>query len=216
METTAIPSTAGGGHGAHHGPAPFPGQPPAHVLPPPAGGGVTQPPDIPDTAKGSPLPHWDGVLVGSVATVVSGDITHLPTPDYTVQRNIYVNGAFNYGDFASAEQAVAAVKELTRPQDKPAAVIWKDKFGIVHAQALLAYGGAATKISLGPAGPGIPDIGSDTGPTALHLAPGDHVLLGHPEALMIVDGDLVVKTSVPQTIPVPVNGGTGWVPGGAS
>lgn len=176
MNSTISPAQAG--HGSHHptpGGAPFPGQPPAHVLPTPVGPGVTQPPDIPDTAKGSPLPHWDGVLVGVVANT-----------------GIYVNGAFNYGDFASVEQAMTAVAALTGPADKPAAVVWKDKFGIVHAQALLQYG------------PG------DTAPTALHLTPGEQLFVGHPEALTIMDGAIVHHTNVPSTVPVPGNGGTGW------
>jgi hypothetical protein len=178
---TAAPST--GTHAGHHPTAPgsvFPGQPPAHVLPTPVGPGTTQPPDIPDTAKRSPLPHWDGVLVGW--SLASG-------------AGIYVNGAFNYGDFGSVDQALTAVSQLTAPADKPAAVVWKDKFGIVHAQALLT-------------------LNQSGSPVAFHVSDASATLLGHPEALFIVDGDATIQTSVPSTVPVPANGGTGWKPGG--
>jgi hypothetical protein len=132
---------------------------------------------------------------------------HTPLPAHVGVTNIYVNGAFNYGDFESVEQALAATQQLTAGPERPAAVIWKDRFGIVHAQALLQGAGGALE----------PE------PTALHLtdeslfgARGAKVVLGHPEALYVVDGDVVVGTSVPKTVPVPANGGTGWSPGGAS
>lgn len=210
---TAAPLTPPDGHHGHHPPRNvFPGQPPAHVLPKPVGPGVTQPVDIPDTAKGSPLPHWDGVLIGSVVRTIAGfPEHHLPILPKTVVLNAYVNGAFNYGDFSSVEQALAAVKELTAPSDKPAAVIWKDKFNIVHAQALLSYGG----LDLGEFWHNGTPIASKA-PQALHLAAGDKIALGHPEALYVVDGDIVHKTTVPETIPVPGNGGAGWKPGGES
>lgn len=217
-----------GGHAAHHQQpgSVFPGQPPAHVLPAPVGPGTTQPADLPDTAKGSPLPHWDGVLVGSVTRVVQPRVDpfskQLPPPPATVHRNVYVNGGFNYGDFGSVEQALAAVKQLTAGDERPAAVVWKDKFGIVHAQALLTWGGtssggwspAADLLLHGDDGTHLG--GPAAGPRALHVGAGDHVLLGHPEALYVVDGDVVVSSSVPHTVPVPANGGTGWSPGGAT
>ena len=209
MQTNTIAAPGHTGHGDHHQPGVFPGQPPAHVLPTPIGPGTTQPPDVPDTAKGSPLPHWDGVLVGVfVQRVTLNDHRDIPRPAFETVRNVYVNGAFNYGDFESVEQALAATKLLTAGSDRPAAVIWKDKFGIVHAQALLQWGAIST--GWWDASP------MPAAPTALHLKTGAGVVLGHPEALFVVDGDVVVGTSVPQTIPIPANGGTGWLPGGAS
>ncbi len=229
MQTNLVSAPVHPGHGDHHTGSVFPGQPPAHVLPTPVGPGTTQPPDVPDTAKGSPLPHWDGVLIGSVVSTVAPPHAGepwtkatLPPGPTTVLRNVYVNGAFNYGDFASVEQALAATKQLTAGPERPAAVIWKDKFQIVHAQALLAWGGstiagdgwssAADLLLHGDDGTHLG--GPASGPQALHLASSDQVVLGHPEALYVVDGDVVVSTSVPKTIPVPANGGTGWSPGG--
>jgi hypothetical protein len=208
MQTNIVTASAPVNAGHHTGGSVVPGQPPAHVLPTPIGPGTTQPPDVPDTAKGSPLPHWDGVLVGVVVRYVPEDPRpHTPLPAHVGVTNIYVNGAFNYGDFESVEQALAATQQLTAGPERPAAVIWKDRFGIVHAQALLQGAGGALE----------PE------PTALHLtdeslfgARGAKVVLGHPEALYVVDGDVVVGTSVPKTVPVPANGGTGWSPGGAS
>lgn len=191
------PSAApgGGGHGGHHQPgAVFPGQPPAWVLPPAVGPGVLQPPDVPDTAKGSPLPHWDGVLLGSeVETAADGTLQ---------ARNLYVNGAFNYLDHVgSLDDAIAAVTTLTAGPDRPAAVLWRDKFGIIHAQALLTYGG----IALSGAMPGTRI--ADAAPVAAHLGAGTvDVNLGHPEALAIIDGDVLIRTSVPDVVAVPDNG----------
>lgn len=225
---THAPTNAVGGHDQHHQPGSvFPGQPPAHVLPTPVGAGTTQPHDLPDTAKGSPLPHWDGVLVGVTMRTVHRKVDpfskQLPPPPTTVLRNVYVNGAFNYGDFGSVDQALTSVKELTAGGERPAAVIWKDKFGIVHAQALLAWGGTSLGGGWSPSADlllngddGTHLGGPATGPRALHLSAADTVVLGHPEALYVVDGDVVVSTSVPATAPVPANGGTGWTPGGAS
>lgn len=194
------PPAEGGGHSGHHGPNVFPGQPPAYVLPKPVGPGVTQPADIPDTAKGSPLPHWDGVLLGSaLAQGKAGLAAH----------NLYVNGAFNYLDHkGSVEDALTAVKQLTAGPDRPAAVLWRDKFGIVHAQALLQYSG----LQMGPKGS---TPLQQEAPVAAHLGAGTlGVNLGHPEAIAIVDGDLVFGSSVGNVTPVPGNGGTGWSPGG--
>jgi hypothetical protein len=187
--------THGGGHGGHHGGGVFPGQPPAWVLPTAVGPGVTQPPDVPDTAKGSPLPHWDGVLLGSAITPDEGGLR---------ATNPYVNGAFNYMDHVgSLETALAAIKELTAGPDRPAAVLWRDKFGIIHAQALLAYGG--TRMGAG----GVTPL-QQAAPIAAHLGAATlGVNLGHPEALAIVDGDLVLRTAVPDVVPVKDNG-AGW------
>lgn len=220
---TAHPAS---GHGGHHQPGSvFPGQPPAHVLPTPVGPGTTQPHDLPDTAKGSPLPHWDGVLLGVTMRTVQPPIDpfskRVTPPAATVVRNVYVNGAFNYGDFASVDQALTAVRELTAGAERPAAVVWKDKFGIVHAQALLTWGSSSSGSRISHADlllkgdDGTHVGGLAAGPRALHLDASDTVVLGHPEALYVVDGDVVVSTSVPHTVPVPANGGTGWSPGGA-
>lgn len=185
----------GGGHGDHHGGGVFPGQPPAWVLPTPTGPGVTQPPDVPDTAKGSPLPHWDGVLLGAAMTRGDAGVT---------ATNLYVNGAFNYMDHVgSLETALVAIRELTAGPDRPAAVLWRDKFGIIHAQALLAYGGTTIGST------GVHPL-RQAAPVAAHLgAQTLGVNLGHPEALAVVDGDLVFRTVVPDVVPVPTNG-AGW------
>lgn len=184
-------SNGGGGHGDHHTPGKvFPGQPPAWVLPPSVGPGVTQPADVPDTAKGDPLPHWDGVLLGSAATLQRGG---------TTLENLYVNGAFNYMDHVGdAKSAVEHLQELTAGPDRPAAVLWRDKFGIFHGQALLSFGGFDLRS-------GQPITASN--PVAAHL--GDSITsvnLGHPEALAIIDGDHVFGTAVQDVVPIPDNG----------
>ena len=185
----------GGGHGGHHGTKVFPGQPPAWVLPTPVGPGVTQPKDVPDTAKGSPLPHWDGVLLGSTFAQAEGGVT---------STNLYVNGAFNYMDHVGTlETALAAIQQLTAGPDRPAAVLWRDKFGIIHAQALLQFGGT----TVGAAG--VQQL-QQAAPVAAHLGASTlGINLGHPEALAIVDGDLVFRTAVPDVVPVKDNG-AGW------
>jgi hypothetical protein len=191
----ATPDPDGGGHAGHHGTKVFPGQPPAWVLPKPVGPGVTQPPDVPDTAKGSPLPHWDGVLLGSAFQQATGGVA---------AKNLYVNGAFNYMDHVgSLETAMTAIQALTAGPDRPAAVLWRDKFGIIHAQALLEYGG--TTVGAG----GVQPL-QQAAPIAAHLTTATlGVNLGHPEALAIVDGDIVFTTAVPDVVPVKDNG-AGW------
>lgn len=193
------PPHGGGGHGGHHAPGKvFPGQPPAYILPPATGPGVTQPKDVPDTAKGSPLPHWDGDLLGSSLH---------KTADGVAMQNLYVNGAFNYLDgVEGVDAALAATQKLTAGPDRPAAVLWRDKFNIVHAQALLTYGGT----SLGANGA---QPLQQAAPVAAHLTREGllGVNLGHPEAIAIVDGDLVFKTAVNDVVPIPKNGAPGFV-----
>jgi len=172
----------------------FPGQPPAWVLPAATGPGVVQPADVPDTAKGSPLPHWDGVVLGSAVRQAAEGVTI---------TNLYVNGAFNYMDHVgSMESALAQLQQLTAGPERPAAVLWRDKFGIVHGQALLEYGGT----QLGPAGA---RPLNHAAPVAAHLTNQSTVNLGHPEALAVVDGDVVFMTAVPDVTPVRDNG-AGW------
>ena len=97
---------------------------------------------------------------------------------------------------------MTAIKALTAG-DRPAAVLWRDKFGIIHAQALLQYGGAT--IGAG----GVQPI-DQAAPVAAHLGPETiGVNLGHPEALAIVDGDVVFRTAVPDVVPIKDNG-AGW------
>lgn len=184
--------TGGGGHGDHHTPGKvFPGQPPAWVLPKSHGPGVVQPPDVVDTAKGEPLPHWDGVLLG--AELVRG------ADGGTQLQNLYVNGAFNYMDHVGTEAtAIAELQKLTAGPDRPAAVLWRDKFGILHGQALLTFGGMnlATGQSLGSAAPVAAQLGAET----------LNVSLGHPEALAIIDGDMIFRTNVPSVVPIEGNG----------
>jgi hypothetical protein len=196
----SLPSGVGaGGHAEHHGQSVFPGQPPAYVLPKATGPGVVQPPDVPDTAKGSPLPHWDGVLLGSA---------YQQAADGVAVKNLYVNGAFNYMDHVgSMETAMTEIQQLTAGPERPAAVLWRDKFGIIHAQALLEYGGT----QLGPDGA---RPLHQAAPVAAHLtSETSTVNLGHPEAIAIVDGDIVFHTAVADVTAIKDNG-AGWSPAG--
>lgn len=197
---SSVVGSGGNGHGGHHGPGVFPGQPPAYVLPKATGPGVVQPPDVPDTAKGSPLPHWDGVLLGSAFQQAT---------DGVAVKNLYVNGAFNYMDHVGTmETALAEIQQLTAGPERPAAVLWRDKFGIIHAQALLEYGG----MQLGPNGA---KPVHQAAPVAAHLTSAtSSVNLGHPEAIAIVDGDIVFHTAVPDVTPIKDNG-AGWPVAGA-